>query len=1028
MPSIDELYIEISSESKDAVNGIDALATSLGKLKTITRGGVGLTTVANQIKRLNTALRGLSDPSEKINALVASLKPLQTIGKSNLNSTLNQLKKLPEITKQLATVDMGAFETQIRRATDAIRPLADEMNKVAQGFSAFPSRIQRLITQNERLSSSNRRTGSSYKSIWNPLTGLIAKTTLYIHAMRRVANVVSGWVIESNDYVENLNLFNVSMREHTDEALRYANEVRDAFGIDPSEWIRYQAVFQNMATGFGVASDQAAIMSKTLTQLGYDLATLFNVDYETAMQKLQSGIAGQPRPMREWGFDMSESTLKLTALNLGIKENVEMMTQFEKSQLRFVQIMETARKQGILQNFSREIITPANALRILNQQVVQLRRALGDMLIPILIRIIPYVQAFVRVLTDAARAIALFIGFELPQIDYSGLGDISGGFNDIEEGADGADRAAKKLRNTLAGFDEINLLTQPTASGAGTGVGAGGVDLGIDFSQYEYDFLAGIESSVNEIVDNIYAKLQPVVNFVRDNFDHIKDVAIAIGTGMLAWKVAPAVVTLFDAITGLFKPGTGGTNLALGLAITVGGISLGVSGVSKLVEGTGDIKDAVKAAIGYALGIAGSLIAFGTGPLGWTIAAVATLAITVAGFKIGGDAKVLASELGQYRKALNDTITSMEEYNKETMVTLENYDQRRRDIRSEYEGIKILADRYFELADRTDLANAEKTLLIELSNQLVSAIPELNEMIDAETGAYKGTREEVERLINRTMKYHLVQAARESLVDIARRQYETEKNLSGLERDRVELVRKISEKEAELEEIRKKGIATTRGATAEQIQNSIAYGNLSMEIDGLRKDQEKLGGTIRNTTKTQRELNDEWRYATGYITQYSNSSKKDLDTVKTNVQHTLDDIARSVKGFRLPKLGLEIEVTNPVIKSTTTGSGRQNVIGRVQAMAYAGGGFPTEGEFFVAREAGPELVGSIGGRTAVANNDQIIQGIKQGVSEAIRPLVQQGGQGTAVVVLQVNEDELGRASIRGINAVQRTAGRTLLEV
>ena len=113
-----------------------------------------------------------------------------------------------------------------------------------------------------------------------------------------------------------------------------------------------------MATGFGIASDKAAVMSKALTQLGYDLATIFNVDYDIAMEKLESALAGQPRPMREWGFDMSEATLKLVAMKLGIEENVETMTQFEKAQLRFVQLMDTARKQGILGNFARRYTPP----------------------------------------------------------------------------------------------------------------------------------------------------------------------------------------------------------------------------------------------------------------------------------------------------------------------------------------------------------------------------------------------------------------------------------------------------------------------------------------------------------------------------------------------------------------------------------------------------------------------------------------------------------------------------------------------
>ena len=103
---------------------------------------------------------------------------------------------------------------------------------------------------------------------------------------------------------------------------------------------------------------------------------------------------------------MSETTLKLVALRHGVEENVETMTQYEKSQLRFLQLMETAQNQGILGNFSREIHTPANAIRILNQQMVQMKRALGDMIIPVLIEVLPYLQAFVTLLTESARAMA----------------------------------------------------------------------------------------------------------------------------------------------------------------------------------------------------------------------------------------------------------------------------------------------------------------------------------------------------------------------------------------------------------------------------------------------------------------------------------------------------------------------------------------------------------------------------------------------------------------------------------------------
>jgi len=585
MPTIDELQIEITQSSEKAVSGIDGLIDSLTRLKGVARGGVGLTSVTNQLRKLNDAISGIKDPTENIQKLVSALKPLESIQKTNLNSTLNALKKLPEITQQLSSIDMDAFASQIERVVTSIRPLADEMNKVAAGFSAFPSRIQRLITQNERLSTSNKKTAKSFGVMGTGISQLKVKLGVLYFALRRVIGQMKGWVIESNKYVENLNLFRITMRGASDEALEFANKVHEAFGIDPSEWIRFQAVFHNMATGFGIAADKATVMSKNLTQLGYDLATVFNVNYEVAMQKLQSALAGQPRPMREWGFDMSEATLKLAALRHGIEANVETMTQYEKSQIRYLQIMETAKKQGILGNFAREIHTPANAMRILNQQLLLFRRELGNMIIPLLMKVLPYLQAFVRVLTDAARALAALFGFELPKIDYSGLGELPPLLDETEDGFEGATGAAKKLKNMLMGFDEINILPKDTGSsgiGSGGGIGGGG-GFEIDPSIYDYDFLGDAQNKVNEFVDRIYEKLQPVINFVRDNFDYVLLVAKTIGLTLLTWKIAKGVLDFFSNLGLLQKQGA--LRIALGVTLAVAGVTLITENIKAIMKG-----------------------------------------------------------------------------------------------------------------------------------------------------------------------------------------------------------------------------------------------------------------------------------------------------------------------------------------------------------------------------------------------------------------------------------------------------------
>ena len=539
MTTIDNIQIEISNNSQDAVSGLDALSKSLQRLKAVAKGGAGLTSTINQLNKLNTILKGMESPSAKISEIVNALKPLETLGKTNLNSTLNSLKKLPEITKQLASMDMNAFSEQIKRTTDALRPLADEMNKVAAGFKAFPSNIQRVINAKDKLTRANQRASRSYGVLGTGISSAKAKLAIYYFSLKRLVGIMADWVHESNAYVENLNLFRISMREGADEALDFANKVYEIFGVDPSEWIRYQAVFQNMATGFGIASDKAAIMSRSLTQLGYDLATIFNVNYDVAMRKLESALAGQPRPMREWGFDMSETTLKLVALKHGIEDNVETMTQYEKAQLRFVQLIETANKQGILGNFARELHTPANAMRILNQQIRQLRRALGDLLIPILIKIVPYVQAFVMALTDAVRALATFFGFKLPVIDYSSLGGLSPITDEANEATDaigGTTKAAKELRKVIMGFDELNILPEPTSSTPGGGAGGvvGGVgfgkDLGLIDESYLYDFFGGI----NEQTDELKEKMKKLLKLIG-----------LIGAGLLSWKIANSIYTLF---------------------------------------------------------------------------------------------------------------------------------------------------------------------------------------------------------------------------------------------------------------------------------------------------------------------------------------------------------------------------------------------------------------------------------------------------------------------------------------------------
>ena len=432
----------------------------------------------------------------------------------------------------------------------AIRPLATEMQKVANGFSAFPIRIQKIIQSNAGLAASNNRAAKSFGVLGSGIRSVQAKFGIYSVVFQQIAKIASSWVKESNDYVENLNLFTVAMGDAAESALEYAETVRDAVGIDPSEWIRNQGVFKQITSGFGVMEEKANLMSQNLTQLGYDISSFYNISIEEAMEKLQSGIAGEIEPLRRLGYAIDVATLQQVAYEHGIQQSVNTMNQAQKSQLRYIAIMEQS--GNAMQDLARTSMTPSNALRILNQQITQLSRALGNLLIPLLQKIIPWVQAFVEVITDAIQALAVFFGFELPTIDYSGMDGIASGANDVEDAISGATGAAKEMKKALLGIDELTILEPTKTGGAGGAGGIGNGDLGLELP--EYDFLAGLK----EQTDDLKTRMK----------DLLENYIIPIGAGLEAWRIAKTLIPDLRLLQGILGAGL----IAIGVSLLIDSI------------------------------------------------------------------------------------------------------------------------------------------------------------------------------------------------------------------------------------------------------------------------------------------------------------------------------------------------------------------------------------------------------------------------------------------------------------------------
>lgn len=584
--TIEQLELEIQSNSTSAVGGIDALSESLRRLKAATapvsKGGVGLGALSNSLKKFSQSVSGLSGLTlarEQIQGLVDALKPLESVQKSGFSSLASGLDKLVKIAPQIDTVteslkktDLDSFADQCNRVAAAITPLATQMEKVAAGFSAFPAKIQRLLKGNTSLAASNNTLGKSY-------VNLAAKISLAHMGLKRIVGVIASWITASNQYIEDMNLFTVSMGQYAEEAYKYAQQVGEIMGINPGEWMRNQGVFMTITEGFGVASGRAYTMSKNLTQLTYDLASFSNISTSDAFQKLESGISGELEPLRRLGYDLSVARLQQEAYNLGIEKSVSAMTQAEKAELRYYAIMtQVTTAQG---DMARTLEAPANQLRILQAQVDQAARALGDLFLPVLKAILPYAIALAKAIRLVAKIIAGFFGVPIPDFDTGAdaIGGVASGADEAADGLGDASKKAKELKNALLGIDELNVISPPDDSSAGAG-GVGGIGGGgLGFDLPTYDFIA---HAVNEQVEKIMAKIQPFLDWVRENIDEILAGVLAIGAAFLAWKIAKGVQDFLQWLSTMK-----GFNI-------VGSIGFKIAGLGLFLDAWNTMKEAIQ--------------------------------------------------------------------------------------------------------------------------------------------------------------------------------------------------------------------------------------------------------------------------------------------------------------------------------------------------------------------------------------------------------------------------------------------------
>jgi hypothetical protein len=858
-----------------------------------------------------------------------------------------------------------------------MKPLADEMQKVANGFAAFPAKIQQYINASNKIPSSNSRSALSFAN-------LAAKVTALVYTLKKVGGVIASWINESNKYVENLNLFSVSMGEYGEAAMEYANTVSELMGIDTSDWIRNQGVFMTLATGFGVAGDRAATMSQQLTQLGYDLSSFYNISVEEAMQKLKSGFAGELEPLRNLGYDLSQAKLEAVALSQGIDKSVSSMTQAEKAQLRYYAIMtQVTQVQG---DMARTLEDPANQLRIFQSQLQMAARSLGNIFIPALNLILPYAIAAVKVIRLLGDAIAGLFGYEFPEMEESPISHLGDSASDASDSIDGATDSAKKLKKMLLGIDELNVMSDKNASGSSDGGD------GFSFDLPTYDFIGeATNSRVNEIVEKMkeWLGITGEIKSWSDLFDtklgSILKTATAIGVAIAAWKIGVGVfgfmemfkssglATFFTTVSTAIGKVVAGTS-TLGQAITsiftgaagiIGGVATAIMGlvgyvtslISILREGE-SVTNILGAALStLAMAAGGFLIAIGVGASLATGGIVAAVIAAVAG--VGMLIAVIVNHWEEIKAAIGTAWTWL-------------YDNVLAPIGQWFAGVatwfysNVITPIVNFFAPIVTLVVDMVVLIYTRIKEIVSGIVTAIGSILAKVGEVFLKIVEIAVALGKAFYTYVITPIVDFIVSIATWVYD--KAIAPIVKFFV-------------------GAGTWLYDT---IINPIWKG-----IVWLKDEAVKLFRLIGTTV----------------VNFISGLFKSAINSVLKMIENNINTFIRLLNGA----IGIINKIPGVNITKVT----------ELKIPRLAEGGMVNEGQMFVAREAGPELVGSIGNRSAVVNNDQIVSAVSKGVYQAVVQAMGQSGNQT--VEAKVNDKVLFEVVVnRNRQETMRTGYNPLL--
>ena len=562
---LDSLEVKITGTATKAINSVDKLINQLTRLSTslATVNGSSLSGLASGVSQLGSAMQNMNAGTADFTRLAKNITKIGSVDSVALTNTATSLQAVTKAVASISAIPQNATQVtefakslgklggkSIENATVNIPKLGNALNGLMTTLSRAPNVSSNVIAMTNalaNLASQGSKVGTSSNSLQKSLYGVSTSARTATRSSWSLASAIGKFyatyfmvirgskklieaIKSTTDYIEAFNYQAVAFgkigsewdkdyeKYGYDNATAYAesfqNRVNDTLGklsglkvnaqgglleesvaknlgLNIQEITQYASQLASVTNSLGQTGEATTAITKSMTMLAGDISSLFNVDYSTVAQNLQSGLIGQSRALYKYGIDITNATLATYAYNLGISKSVSEMTQMEKQQLRVLAILDQSKVSwGDLAN---TINSPSNMLRQFSNNMKEVGMVAGQLFIPILSKVMPVVNGVTivikRLLVNLASLMGVKIDFE--SFGQSGYKDTSDGLEDISDGYQNVADSAKKATLSLMGFDEINKLQDDTSSSKGSSGGGGSsIDLTDDITKAAADYEA----------------------------------------------------------------------------------------------------------------------------------------------------------------------------------------------------------------------------------------------------------------------------------------------------------------------------------------------------------------------------------------------------------------------------------------------------------------------------------------------------------------------------------------------------------